>query len=66
MKPKNKETEKLKEEMIETLDEIENLELEMLMVEDKENYSNNIRNKKFITNEMKIKINRLTERYRSL
>jgi hypothetical protein len=51
--------------MISVLDELEELELSILMMENKENISD-MRNRRFLTGEMRLKINRLTEEYEKL
>ena len=68
LEAKNHTSESLKEEMISTLDQIENTELEMVRLEDKENYpgGGDIRNRRVMINEYKTKINRMTEDYNAL
>jgi hypothetical protein len=46
--------------MIEVYEEIEEIELQMMILEDKEN-NGDMRNKRFFLGELKLKINRLTE-----
>ena len=57
----NSRAEEAKNQMVNVIDQIENLELEMLAMEDKENVKEDVRNRKIICNDLKIKINRLTE-----
>ncbi len=52
----------MKTSIIETLDQIEETELELIMIENKENISD-LRNKRFLAGELKLKINRLTEEF---
>ncbi|CDW71953.1 UNKNOWN [Stylonychia lemnae] len=66
MECQSPEADKIKQQMIQCMDEIENTELELINMEDKENINSNIRNKKILQREMKLRINRLQEQYEKL